>query len=419
MRRETGSSGQDGAGDGTVTVATRTVEPLDVRETLDFQETLGHYPTGVVVVTGIDNHGEPVGMIVDSFTSVSPNPPLVAFVPDRDSDTFARLRTASGFCVNVLAADQEPLCHRLAQKDTFADAAWTPAPSGAPVLDGVVAWIDCDYDSINEGGDHVIVLGRIRATDVVRRTLPLLSFQGGYGRFTLPSLLARAEPDLIQGIRQAELARDQLERVASEFGVECSVTACAGEDAVFVAVANQSPEPSRISLGFRVPLIPPLGAVFITNAGSVAVNDWLSRLPGSDEETRAAYIAQLERVTERGYSISLRGSHNDKELFAAVRDYASPDRLPEHERRFQAIIKETARLYEPDIDPDGSYDVHSIVVPVEGVMQRVQIALRLSNFPRGVSGHQIEQWVTRLRQAAVAVSARLVENHEPDLAPGL
>lgn len=380
----------------------------------EFREALGHYPTGVVVVTGIDDRGEPAGMVVGSFTSVSMDPPLIAFLPQRTSGTFARLRTGSGFCVNVLAADQEDLCRRFARRggqDKFAGVAWKPSPGGAPVLDGAVAWIDCSYESVGEAGDHYMVIGRVRAMDVVRPMLPLLFFQGGYGRFTLPSLLARAEADLIQGIREAESARDQIEAVAGELDAECSVSAVAGQDAVFVAVANSSPQPSRISLGFRAPMVPPLGAVFVSHAGSVAVADWLSRLPGSDEETRAAYVAQLEKVRERGYSVSLRGTHTDRELYAAIRDYSSADRLPEHERRFRQIIQETADLYEPELAPDDRYDVHSLLVPVEGPMQQVQIALRLSNLPRGATGEQVGAWVERLRRAADAVAGRLHEQH--------
>jgi flavin reductase (DIM6/NTAB) family NADH-FMN oxidoreductase RutF len=379
----------------------------------EFRETLGHYPTGVALVTGIDADGEPVGMVVGSFTSVSMDPPLVAFLPQRDSGTFARLRTATHFCVNVLAADQEDLCRRFARRgqDKFAGVPWKPAPSGAPVLEGTVAWIDCSYESVADAGDHFMVIGRVEAMDVVRPALPLLFFQGGYGRFTLPSLLARTEADLIQGIRQAEFARDQIERVAEDLGVECSVSAVAGQDAVFVAVASRSPEPSRISLGYRVPMVPPLGAVFVCHAGSVAIGDWLSRLPGSDDQTVEKYIAQLERVRERGYSVSLRGTHTDRELRRTVQNYSSADRLPEHERQFKQLIAETARLYEPDLDPEGRYDVHSILVPVEGPMQQVQIALRLSNLPAGATGREVEAWVERLREAADVVSERLNESH--------
>lgn len=379
-------------------------------EPLHFRETLGHYPTGVVIVTGVDAGGQPLGMVVGSFTSVSLHPPLVAFLPQRDSGTFARLREADSFCVNVLAADQEEVCRRFAQRrdDTFDGIPWHPAPGGAPILEGAVAWIECGYESVVEAGDHYVVLGHVTGMDVLRpAALPLLSFQGGYGRFTLPSLLAQTEPDLIQGIRLAEVARDQIEAVASDLRSVCSVTACVGEDAVFVALATGSPEPSQISLGFRVPLVPPLGAVYISHSGSVAVNEWLSRLPGADDATRAAYVTQLERVRERGYSLSLRGRFSDRDMFEAIRDYSSVDRLPEHERRFKEIITGTADLYEPDLEPGRTYDLHSIVVPIEDPMQQVQIALRVSSIPRGIGTREVERWVSRLQQAAALVSSRL------------
>jgi flavin reductase (DIM6/NTAB) family NADH-FMN oxidoreductase RutF len=374
-----------------------------------FRETLGHYPTGVAVVTGISEDGGPIGMVVGSFTSVSLDPPLVAFMPQRTSGTFELLRKGTSFCVNVLSAEQEQLCRRFATggASRFDGVSWHAAPSGAPVLDDVVAWIDCTYESIVEAGDHYIVLGRVAGVDVVKPALPLLFFQGGYGRFSLPSLVASAEPDLIHGIRLAEYARDEIEAIADELRAEASVMTPVGEDAVFVALASRSEEASNVSLGFHVPLVPPLGSVFISTLGSVAINAWLSRLPDSDDETRDAYIGQLERVRERGYSLSLRGTHSDRDMYTATRDYSSVDRLPEHERRFRAIIRETAPLYEPDIDPDGTYDLHSIVVPVAGPMGLVQIALRLANTPRGASGHQVQQWVARLQEAAHVVSERI------------
>ena len=83
--------------------ATRSIDPLRYREVM------GHYPTGVTVVTGFAEGGEPVGMVVGTFTSVSLDPPLVAFLPTVASQTFARLRTAEAFCINVLAHDQVEL----------------------------------------------------------------------------------------------------------------------------------------------------------------------------------------------------------------------------------------------------------------------------------------------------------------------
>src|SRR3954468_8026285 len=87
-----------------------------------------HVPTGVVIVTAMTENG-PVGMSVGSFTSVSLDPPMVAFLPDQTSSTFARIRAAGHFCVNVLGADQADLCRRFAAKspDKYAGVSWTPS----------------------------------------------------------------------------------------------------------------------------------------------------------------------------------------------------------------------------------------------------------------------------------------------------
>ena len=72
-----------------------------------FREVLGSYPTGVAIVSCMDENGMPVGMVIGSFTSVSLDPPLIAYLPMKSSRTFARMRGATTFCVNILAADQE------------------------------------------------------------------------------------------------------------------------------------------------------------------------------------------------------------------------------------------------------------------------------------------------------------------------
>ena len=104
-----------------------------------FRRVLGHFPTGVAVVTGMDSDGHPVGMAVGSFTSVSLDPPLVAFMPDRSSTSWPRLRDSGSFCVNILGSDQESVCRAFAARggDKFAELSWQPASSGSPVLDGV------------------------------------------------------------------------------------------------------------------------------------------------------------------------------------------------------------------------------------------------------------------------------------------
>ena len=150
-----------------------------------FRQVLGHYPTGVCVVTAIEPDAGPVGLAVGSFTSVSLAPPLVAFFPDRGSTSWPRIERAGRFCVNILAADQLDVCRRFASRepDKFAGISHRMSANGSPVLDDVVAWIDCTLDAVHEAGDHFIVLGRVHALDVVRPERPLLFFRGAYGDF--------------------------------------------------------------------------------------------------------------------------------------------------------------------------------------------------------------------------------------------
>lgn len=150
-----------------------------------FRHILGHYPTGVCVITAMPDSGKPVGMVVGSFTSVSLDPPLVAFFPDRRSSSWPKIRDTGRFCVNVLAHDQEWLCRRFAARmeDKFQDVSHRHSEAGVPILDDVVAWIDCSLHAVHEAGDHFIVLGEVEALSIERSAKPLIFFRGGYGEF--------------------------------------------------------------------------------------------------------------------------------------------------------------------------------------------------------------------------------------------
>ncbi|MDI1297252.1 MAG: flavin reductase family protein [bacterium] len=152
-----------------------------------FRRVLGHYPTGVCVVTAVEADGAPTGMVVGSFTSVSLDPPLVAFFPAKSSGSWPRIASVGKFCVNVLASDQQSLCRQFAASgiDKFAGVSHRVSANGSPILDDVVAWIDCTLDAVHEAGDHYIVLGRVVALEVERPDRPLLFFQGNYGEFSL------------------------------------------------------------------------------------------------------------------------------------------------------------------------------------------------------------------------------------------
>jgi len=157
-------------------------EPLAV-DGAQFRQVLGHFPTGVVVVTALAD-GVPVGLSVNSFTAVSLEPPLVAFCAARLSGSWALIRPTGGFCVNVLAEDQEAVSRVFATPgaDRFRSLGWTLSASGAPHIHGALAWVDCAIDAVHPGGDHEICVGRVRALGVEREDGPLVFYRGGYGR---------------------------------------------------------------------------------------------------------------------------------------------------------------------------------------------------------------------------------------------
>jgi flavin reductase (DIM6/NTAB) family NADH-FMN oxidoreductase RutF len=150
-----------------------------------YRQVLGHFPTGVTVITAMGADGKPAGFAVGSFFSVSLDPPLVGFAAGKSSSSWPGIREAGSFCVNILAVDQEAVCRAFSSKaeDKFVGLGWTPTSSGSPKLGDVLAWIDCDIEAVHDAGDHEICLGRVRELAVERELGALLFYRGGYGRF--------------------------------------------------------------------------------------------------------------------------------------------------------------------------------------------------------------------------------------------
>ncbi|MEI4271566.1 flavin reductase family protein [Klenkia sp. LSe6-5] len=157
-------------------------EPHEIVDPRVMRDVLGHFASGITVVTAVEESG-PIGFTCQSFSSLSLDPPLVAFAPARTSRTWPRLRAAGRFCVNVLADDQDALSTQFARSgtDKFAGVGWTPSAHGSPVLDGVVAWIDCALYAEHEGGDHTIVVGRVLDLGATAERTPLVFHRGAYG----------------------------------------------------------------------------------------------------------------------------------------------------------------------------------------------------------------------------------------------
>ncbi len=148
-----------------------------------FRQVLGHFPTGVTVVTAGTGRADRVGMAIGSFFSVSLEPPLVGFCAGHASSSWPRIRQSGRFCVNVLAGNQEGVSRAFSSKapDKFEGLGFKPAPfSGAPLLEGVLAWLDCELEAVHAAGDHDLAIARVHDLSVGREDSPLVFFRGGY-----------------------------------------------------------------------------------------------------------------------------------------------------------------------------------------------------------------------------------------------
>ncbi|GAA0999849.1 flavin reductase family protein [Acrocarpospora macrocephala] len=148
-----------------------------------FRNVLGLFCSGLTIVTAETADG-PVGFTCQSFFSVSLDPPLVAFSAAKTSTSYARIRHADSFCINILRDGQEALCQTFARSgtDKWAQVSWRPGPAGTPVIDGVLAWIECRTQAEYEAGDHYLTLGRVVALAGQPDKCPLLYYRGSYAQ---------------------------------------------------------------------------------------------------------------------------------------------------------------------------------------------------------------------------------------------
>lgn len=151
----------------------------------DFRNVLGCYPTGVCVITAMGADGQPAGMVVGTFTSVSLDPPLVGFLPDKGSSSWPKIEEAGRFCVNVLGSNQQALCRQVAARgpEKFTGVDYTVSDNNVPVLAGAIASIECTIRSVTEAGDHWFVLGDVLRLEAGREDDPMLFHRGRYGGF--------------------------------------------------------------------------------------------------------------------------------------------------------------------------------------------------------------------------------------------
>lgn len=164
----------------TMSFSTPAIDPLL------FRAALGHYASGITVIT-TQADGELIGFTCQSFHSVSVNPPLVSFNVMRSSASYPKIRQAGRFAVNILAQEQTGISDQFARRgaDKWQDISWRDSPLGNPLIDGSLHWLDCTIHAEHAAGDHLIVIGEVRALDLQQAattaaTQPLLYFKGQY-----------------------------------------------------------------------------------------------------------------------------------------------------------------------------------------------------------------------------------------------
>lgn len=155
--------------------------PPERSESVEFRTVMGTFATGVTIITALADSA-PLGFTCQTFTSLSLDPPLISFAISRKSGSRPRILDAGRFCVNILAFDQPGLCTRFATRgvDRFEGVSWWHSPGGSPILDGVLAWVDCTVEAEYPAGDHTIVIGRVEDLEHLRDAAPLVYHRGGY-----------------------------------------------------------------------------------------------------------------------------------------------------------------------------------------------------------------------------------------------
>lgn len=147
----------------------------------EFRQLLGRFATGVTVLTALDAAGRPHGMTANSLSSVSLQPPLILVAVEKIAALHPVILVAPYFVVNILAEGQETLSRRFARKedDRFDGIGYAPTAVGVPILDGVLAHIECERTALHDAGDHTIVVGRVTG-GAVKDGRPLAYFRSGY-----------------------------------------------------------------------------------------------------------------------------------------------------------------------------------------------------------------------------------------------
>ena len=377
----------------------------------EFRRVMGAFPTGVVIITGIDDEGQPLAMTVGSFVSVSLDPALVGFLPTKTSSSWAALQASSNtrFGINILASEQEDVCRAVATRKTnkLEGFDWFPSTNGSPVLRDSVAFIDCDTHSISDAGDHDWVMGKVLDLYTLSSKLPLLFFRGGYGSFA-PGSMAINTDISVKVLKQLDLVRPHMENLASELVAEVSVMTRLGRELINVGSAGSSTRHGRSSrVGIHVPFMPPIGGVFAAFGGEDAEQQWLSGMyEEADPAARAEFEAGLNKVRERGYAYGIGHVAGEGIELSAHSAYISHD--PDARQKLVTVVNDAAESFNAvDVIPEGQYEFHSATAPVFDKDGACLFSMTVWGSDGLTSGADVHSILERLKRNADAATQEL------------
>lgn len=367
----------------------------------EYRRALGAYPTGVAVITAREANGENVAMVVGTFTSVSLDPPLIGFLPDRASTSWPRIRDSGRFCVNVLNAQQEEVCRAFATKaaDRWERHVSSESHSGTR-LEGVTLYIECEIADVLPAGDHEFVLGSVKVLEVSETAgMPLLFLRGGYGAPSVPSIQMEV-PGFADQLRMADLVRPEIEALAAELGLECRVTARNGDRVVILAAAGigAGAKPMGTTVGTSLPLIAPLAPLFVADAPTAERERWLRAGQAAFGEGITALAEDLvERARSGWEEVANHG------LVGDIEGLLDDD----HGRELDNTdLREFVQRFPVKVSEGGA--VGSMAVPVRDPQGHTRLVLQLVGFGGNESQARLASIRGRLQEAATNAAERLI-----------
>ena len=174
---------------GNLALASSTCYKKQVISPDDFRRVLGHFASGVTVITACDRDGRPTGLTASAFTSVSLEPPLILVCVDHKAQSYPALIASKTFAVNILCLEQEAVSRRFATtkiNDKFDGVPFTLSPLGLPLIDNALAQLECATVNVHLEGDHTILVGRVEGANAGAGA-PLVYYRGRYDRLSGPT----------------------------------------------------------------------------------------------------------------------------------------------------------------------------------------------------------------------------------------